>query len=350
MRYLMLLLLMLTPSSSGLGEDVKEITVQLPPVPDYPGDGKIPSELKDRFVFLDRKTGELVVSFPENLGRRDFENNPRPRITERVPLSINICPLLIVNVRENDRGVFSFEYRVENRSAAKQEIARWLLNLPVLEGLQSLGGPEGWMTDYWSIENLPKDLQPNFLESMTHSLGRSQLDRIKSDMIRKKVSWVAMSGALLPPGSVRGQFRITSQNKPGIVTAYFQGNPYMISLSHSFFPNETPPELGGQINVFNFAENNSVSLTTIGPRFVPGSSDRTVAEGFLSDIERLTKENRLAPGSAFSQEILSVLKFLVQQPAGSSPKQLIKLTQKPTTRLENQIYQAVQLSLSLSVN
>ena len=77
----------------------------------------IPPELKGRYVFLDRKDGVLVVSFPENLGRSEFELSPGPRIVERVALAINIRPLLLVNVQRSDRSSVSYKY--ESRKSSR---------------------------------------------------------------------------------------------------------------------------------------------------------------------------------------------------------------------------------------
>ena len=40
------------------------LRVELPPVPAYPPNGEIPEELQHRMVYLDEKTGELVMSYP----------------------------------------------------------------------------------------------------------------------------------------------------------------------------------------------------------------------------------------------------------------------------------------------
>ena len=61
-----LLLLAFLPCSLNSDAEVatSRLRVELPPVPAYPADGRIPTELKDRFVFLDEDSGDLVVSFP----------------------------------------------------------------------------------------------------------------------------------------------------------------------------------------------------------------------------------------------------------------------------------------------
>ena len=198
------------------------------------------------------------------------------------------------------------------------------------------------MADTWEK---PENSEAAFTENMAYGLSHPQLERIKRTMIPKQVGWVAgMSDGLLGAGAVSDIFRVQSLNKPGILTAYFQGNPYMTSLSRSYFSYETPPSLGGQMDVFNFPENNSVSLTTIGPKYSPSDTPQMIASDFLGELTRLIREESLSRDSAFTQELSSVLQRLAQS-LTSPQKQLAELVQKPTSELERQIYQAIKMSL-----
>ena len=60
-----LLLLAFLPCSLNSDAEVAalRLRVELPPVPAYSPDGKIPAELKDRFVFLDEDSGDLACLF-----------------------------------------------------------------------------------------------------------------------------------------------------------------------------------------------------------------------------------------------------------------------------------------------
>ena len=98
------------------------------------------------------------------------------------------------------------------------------------------------------------------------------------------------------------------------------------------------------MNVFNFPENNSVSLTTIGQKYSPSDTPQMIASDFLGELTRLIREERLSRDSAFTQELSSVLQRLAQS-LTSPQKQLAKLVQKPTSELERQIYQAIKMSL-----
>src|SRR5437868_5135601 len=75
------------------GADLKGLTAELPPIPLYPTDGKIPPDLQNRFVFLDEKTYEVVVAFSTNLLQSDSKNQPGTRVNERMPLAIGVCPV-----------------------------------------------------------------------------------------------------------------------------------------------------------------------------------------------------------------------------------------------------------------
>src|SRR6266481_5369698 len=58
------------------GNDTGRVAVQFSPVPLWPADGRIPSELSNRHVFYDAAADEVVIAFPSNLGSPDFDKDP----------------------------------------------------------------------------------------------------------------------------------------------------------------------------------------------------------------------------------------------------------------------------------
>jgi len=74
------LLFLLLLSSPTVTQDAEEFEVNLPPVSLFPADGKIPPPLKDRYVFLDKEVGELLVLYPESLANPDSKERSGSRI------------------------------------------------------------------------------------------------------------------------------------------------------------------------------------------------------------------------------------------------------------------------------
>src|ERR1700730_17543504 len=89
------------PNNSG-------VVIELPTLPLYPKDGKIPQALKDRFVFLTEKDGiGAIAALPSD------DPNTARQIAERITLKTGVCPLLTVGVTKLN-GNYNYDYQLSN--------------------------------------------------------------------------------------------------------------------------------------------------------------------------------------------------------------------------------------------
>ena len=105
------------------------VSVGLSPVPIWPEDGFIPPELGDRYVFPDPEAGQLVLSYPENLGRTDFERNPGARRLTRIDLNDQVAASVSVAV-EQSGSEFEYRYRLLNDERAERPIRHFDIAVP----------------------------------------------------------------------------------------------------------------------------------------------------------------------------------------------------------------------------
>jgi hypothetical protein len=304
------------PNDSGLA-------IELPALPIYPKDGSIPATFKNRFVFLDQQANQFIVAF------EPIKGSSARSIAQRTSLATGVCPSLTAAFKKNETGAIDYEYRAANLAGARQELWTWVLPLAFREPVRITRAPLGW---YGAETNPDETIQANAFEVMTYSLSKDRIQQLQASMIRRKVDWYARSVDGIAPRQAQGPYRITSKARPGIITAYFQGSS-LFSANSSW-----PPEVLGQVLTLNWTENNSVSLLTMGPKFDPGVKRSTIANDYLTVINRAIKQKRLRP-SAFLAE---TMKQLSEGAIDSG----IHPASQPSTPLERQILSSLELSLS----
>ena len=333
-----LFLLAFLPCS--LNSDVEAATsrlrVELPPVSAYPPDGKIPAEVKDRLVFLDEDLGDLVVSFPPDLDSENPElgqEAQETRVTERVELAISTCPSLSVVIQEVDNGQsrgYDYRYRLRNRGAGRQPITKWVIPLSGQEPIGSMVSPLGW-----GVEE--SDIKPAVLEASA-AWGDTYREKLQRSMLRRRIRWWSQhSQWRLEPGNAQKPFGFTTEARPGIVRAYIQG-PYGISTQSSM-----PLPVDDQLWAFGFVENNSLSISTIGPKFSPDADQASIASDFLDSIRELIEHGELSGESKFIQEALGRLETLAE--GDINVGELAPWSAEPGTDFEIEIRSAIRLSL-----
>jgi hypothetical protein len=305
------------PNDSGLA-------IELPALPIYPRDGNLPAALKDRFVFLDQQTNEIIVAF------EPIKGSTARSITRRTSLATGVCPSLTTAFKKNDTGAIDYEYQAANLAGARQELSAWVLPLAFREPVRITRVPLGW---YGAEANPNETIQAGAFEAMTYSLDKDRIQQLRTSMIRRKVDWFARSvEGNIAPRQTRGPYRITSQALPGVVTAYFEGSA-VFSANSSW-----PPEVLDQMLTLNWTENNSVSLLTLGPKFDPSVKKSAIATDYVTVIDRAIKQKRLRP-SAFLAEVMKQLS------AGAINSGIHPASQ-PSTPLEKQILSGLEWSLS----
>ncbi len=320
--------LMLGANLAILGQQQRGLTGRVSLVPAYPPDGNIPPQYSNQFVFADTKTGDLVLSFPENLGMPDFAQNPGRRITVKLELGTHVLPAISVRTWKDDPGKYVYEYNLENRPGARQAIMNCYLPLPSPESVRDIQQPSGWGNSSFNL-----------------GLASSNIGEMSG------IGWFSRGEAhAVRPGSQLHAFRVTSVNRPGFVTVYVRGNAHVLAV-----PGELPDEVSKQLLPLRRLENDSQPLLTIGPRFRPDTNKIVIAGEFFAGISRLIGHHQLDAEAAFVKEALSVLKTYLEaaQQQGNTPAEQfigppLQFSQKPSPGLETEIYEALKLSLDIS--
>lgn len=115
-----------------------------PSLPVYPGEGAIPPELRNEFVFQDPASPhDLIVSFPEDLGSPHFDpENPGPRKVFKYVSRKHVRPEGSVLLRK-DNDHYLYDYGFGNRSGAGQVLNAVRLYV-VVSSEEILERPEFW--------------------------------------------------------------------------------------------------------------------------------------------------------------------------------------------------------------
>ncbi len=331
-----LLLLAFFPCS--LNSDVEAATsrlrVELPPVSAYPPDGKIPAELKDRVVFLDEDSGDLVVAYPPGLDSDNLEETQEPRVTGKMRLAISTCPSLSAVIREAGDGQsrgYEYRYRLRNRGEGRQPISKWVMPLSGQEPIGSMVSPPGWGREEPNIRRAVLEASAAWGDTYREELQRS--------MLRRRIRWWSQhSQWRVEPGNAQEPFGFTTEARPGIVRAYIQGSPYGLTTRSSW-----PSSVDDQLWAFAFVENNSLSISTIGPKFSPDADQASIATDFLDSIRELIEHGELSGQSKFIQEALGRLETLAE--GDIDVVNLGPWSAEPGTDFEIEILSAIRLSL-----
>ena len=321
------------------------LRVELPPVPAYPPSGEIPEELHERLVYLDEETGELVLSFPlypafEGLG--PGQELIGGRVVEKAPLGIASCPSLSVAIYQpgdpRTRG-YVYRYRIQNRSQARKSIGQILLPVPLKQqevGLSGLVRPYGWGVDDWE---LPESRVEERSKAMSSSWGEDYRQEVRHSMLRRRINWHAqLSQYDIAQGKTLEPFGFTTEALPGIVRAYVVAKPSLISTRSNWVW-----ELREQKWAFSFRENNSLSISTLGPKFSPDADKRLIALDFLGSLEELIRTGELEGESPFIRKLFSLLETVAGGSGGA-----VEAAAWPSgteTDFEAEILMALRLSL-----
>ena len=320
------------------------LKVQLPPVPAYPEDGEIPEEHKDRYVFLDEEKGELVLSFPPSLNSWYVASGlgtDETRLTDRVPLTILTCPSLNVAIHEAENGQsrgYVYRYRLQNRSKAKMPINKWILPASGGEAIERWELPGGWFSEDWDASQTYKT--EDQLDALSFSWGNAYRQEMRLSMLIRRIRWyIHFSKNGLKPGNFQGPYGFTSQARPGIVRAYIQGPGRHIPRQSDW-----PKPVKDQLWSFDFPENHSLSISTIGPKFSADADKTMMASDFLDSIRNLIRDGELAEGSQFIKEMIRVLDTVAQ--GAGNPVNFASWPTEPETDFEAEILLAIRLALS----
>lgn len=319
------------------------LRLELPPVPAYPEPGKIPEDIGQWYLYLDRDTGELVIVTRYFGYLEPGEERQGNWVTERAPLAIDTCPSLSAAIYEPVDGTgrgYAYRYRLRNRRQARKGIRGWQMPVSQSRGLSvsDLVHPYEWGSEYWEKTKIRAKFESDEYEALMKLFGYgSRHYRSRSRISPRRVNWFAKYH-VLEPGETLEPFGFTSEGKPGIVRVYVQGLDMYISSRSTW-----PEELERRLRVFSSIENNSLSISTIGPKFSPKADKTWMASDFLNSIEELVQHGELAGKSAFIQEILPLLEMVAKGQASGEDPEFWQV--EPGTAFEAEILLAVRLSL-----
>jgi len=322
------------------------LRVELPPVPAYPPSGEIPEELHDRLVYLDEETGELVLSFPPYPGE-ELDLDPEQkliggRVVEKAPLGIASCPSLSVAIYQpGDPRTpgYIYRYRVQNRPQARKTIGEILLPVPLKQqemGLSGLVKPYGWGVEDWEM---PESHMEGRVEAMSSSWGEAYRREVRRSMLRRRINWHAqLTKYTLAPGEVLEPFGFTTEALPGVVRAYVVGKPSLISTRANWIR-----EIRKQLWAFQYDKVNSLSISTIGPKFSPDADKRLIALDFIGSLEELIRAGELEGESPFIRKVLPLLETVAGGSGGAV--EAAGWPSETETDFEAEILMALRLSL-----
>ena len=319
------------------------LRVQLPPVPAYPDNGEIPEELRLRLLFLEEEAGDLVVSFPpypDFEGLLPGQKMEGGRVKDKTHLGIATCPSLSVAIYPSGdprRRRHVYHYRLHNRRQARLPIRQMILPVPLTQEtlpVYDLVSPYGWHVRQWDG---PKEGKSGRLRGITFSWGDDYRQKMRWFMIRRRVNWHAV-GARIAPGDTLDTFMLSTEALPGIVRAYIRGpsSTSTMRMNWTF-------SLREQLQPFRYMENNSLSISTIGPKFSPDADKRLIASDFLSSLEELIRTGELEGESPFIQKVLSLLETVAG--GGGGAVEAAGWPSETETDFEAEILMAMRLSL-----
>ncbi|MBO0858876.1 MAG: hypothetical protein J2P21_10475 [Chloracidobacterium sp.] len=295
-------------------------------VPPWPGDaGVIPESLKNQYVFVDLSTGDLVISYPENL---DDPNGSQKRIAPlRIKTNNNVEPTLKCRIARDSDGNYRYEYQIGNGPSAKQEISYFAVafNHSTATTVNSTGVWNGMIG------------APPMVTNTLHIGANGKPEKL--------MIWMSRPGpeGSIQPGKMAASFQATSDLKPGFTTAYFAGSrPVGVDR-------ELPTEVMDQLTPMIRPEVNSRSLLMIGPLFSDSTSKTTIAANYHVGISMLIRGGKeLSSDSPFILEVLATLSdYIKSQGVSGTANEVVpnlNFSNKPAPGLETDILNAINLA------
>lgn len=290
------------------------------PVPAWPQDGKVPPELKDKYVFIDLAKNEYVVAYPENLGTETFATNPGALKINRYELLRNTAPSISLAVTSTPAGKFKYAYTISNGATAKQSIDQLIVVLPEAAAKDAIVHPEGWMAIVQKGRNF-KLKDPQWLKNGAAAVW--SFHKIEQT---------------IQPGASKTGFELESELRPGFTVAYVR-KAESVDVKVATHGN-VPKDVKDQLDQLLAIEYNSKTVLTLGPKFDKSADDHTIAGDFIQGIFTLSRAGILELNSEFVRTTLNELTGI--QPGA---KAALKLTVPARPGAEMQVLNALKVSL-----
>jgi hypothetical protein len=293
----------------------------LSPFPVWPADGNVPDNLRDHYLFLGPKVGQVTISYPASLDD--------PRLTGRktfvLDLHNQVEPIFSVQISAGN-GIYNYDYVLRNGKSAKQVIKTWFFPGPANDPAFQVQGP-GW-TGSKALTVKPRQLTlPNAAQAAVNDLQPEVI-----------VTFFSNPGYEITPNNEQA-FHISSSYLPGFTTA-------SVSSGVAFaLPGELPTPVGDQVGVLTRLGWDSKQTLALGPKFTANWSKQAIAADFHYGISSLTRSGNLSGDSPFVKQALATLAMAIQSGNTSALANQFSSLPKPSPGLENEIAAAMQLSL-----
>src|SRR5262245_51125224 len=191
----------------GISQAQKDETPGLTdfPVPAWPEDGVVPSELKGHYVFVDLAKNEYVLAYPANLGTPAFDKEgPSALKISRYELLRYVDPAALVDVTRPSPTKYKYAYTITNGPSAKQSIDQWSLVVPLQAGNDAIKKPAGWFAVVQKGRTF-KLKNPEWIRNGAAAVWSFEKDT-----------------EVIQPGTMKKGFEIESDLRPGFTVGYFR--------------------------------------------------------------------------------------------------------------------------------
>jgi len=310
------------------------IRAALSPLPIWPADGVIPQALQDRYAFLDPSAGQLVLSYPANLGRPQFERNPGARRVERVDLN-NQVKASVASTVSVEGAQFVYRYRIANAKQAKRPVSRFDVEGLALNSSDRIFGPASWKSNARVAPGITRTTLSSAVLTNTAAPAGASL------------RW-QVGHAGIEPGAELDGFQVASSLKPGLIVAHLRaGDPPTLRA-------DLPRAVLEQAAPMLQPTHNSQSVLTIGPRFSAETPTLNIVADFHFAVSRLVRHGQLDGNSPAVREALQVLgqylKSAADQPHDMPVESWVGpsliFTTTPRPGLEADVLEALRLSVN----
>ncbi|HXJ94033.1 MAG TPA: hypothetical protein VMT20_14380 [Terriglobia bacterium] len=284
---------------------------------------------------MDPKTGDLVVSYPENIYSPSWKEHPGPLHTEVVKLGDQVEPEVIVDVHQDESGIYRYRYTVTNGGSARQPIREWHVVLPSSDLVQTLQDARFWF--HMAPSMTPGDpralayLNPPGFWMTWLSVGRDE------------VRGTPEGAGDITAGSA-AVFGIDGRGKPGFALNLFDdGDPAIAGEL-----GDQPEPVYEEIRSLMLLGGISQQRWFLGPVFEPDASSEYVARDLSCAVRLLVRNHQLDANSRFVQEAEETLRqYAAGSAAAGQPLKgsAIEFRNKPATEMERQLGLAITMSL-----
>lgn len=271
--------LCLQGQARGFQGQAREIQAMILPAPIYPPGGFIDQRFAEQFVFFDHETRDLVLAYPPVPGS--------PRVVHRLELPTHVAPEILATVSKEPTGGYRYDYVVANGPTSRQPIRTWFLSVPP-----------------------PVAPDPTKAVPRDEDQGRAWVQSFYSYRPGEwAVRFDSRPEAPLSPNQST-VFVVDNDNRPGLVSAYFQGAVSSVNV----IPDDLPQAARQQLERLQGLEHNSKAIWTIGPKYGETVSSIEIAADFQFAFTRLVRQRALDRDSPFVNAVSARLKEFIEQP------------------------------------